>query len=196
MNVRHIIWDWNGTLLDDTAASVNAINRLLAEHRLPPTTREDYLAHFGFPVRDYYTLLGFPPDLAPDTWQTLAQTYHDYFNAEPQGLFPDTRAALQRCADAGLSQSVLSALHQPLLLEALARHGLASFFKHIRGVDDLHGASKLGQGRKLLRDLALPSEKTPDLLRNSGGRVSPRAAASGVRRLGTAALQQIADLGG
>jgi len=156
---KHIIWDWNGTLLDDVSASLNALNRLLAEHNLPPATREDYLAHFGFPVRDYYTHIGFPADLAPDAWQTLAQNYHDYFNADPsQKLFPDARASLQRCADAQLPQSILSALHQPLLNEAMDTHNLASFFTRVHGVGDLHGSSKLQQGRALLRDLALPSQ--------------------------------------
>ena len=159
-NFCHLIWDWNGTLLDDLAASLNAINRLLADHNLPSTTREDYLAHFGFPVRDYYTHLGFPQQLAPDEWQRVAQTYHDYFNADPsQKLFPDARESLQRCADKNFPQSILSALHQPLLTAALREHNLAQFFKHARGVGDLHGSSKLLQGRALLSDLALPPEK-------------------------------------
>ena len=32
---RHIVWDWNGTLLDDVLASVNTINRLLADRAMP-----------------------------------------------------------------------------------------------------------------------------------------------------------------
>ena len=46
-----IIWDWNGTLLDDVDAAVGALNRMLAKHRLPPVTRTFYRANFGFPVR-------------------------------------------------------------------------------------------------------------------------------------------------
>ncbi len=160
MKFAHLIWDWNGTLLNDLAASLNAINRLLADHQLPRTDLADYLRHFGFPVRDYYTHLGFPPDLPPDVWQTLAQTYHDHFNADPStDLFPDTRDALQRCADARLSQSILSALHHPLLLQILTDYHLTPYFTHICGVDNLHGASKLEQGRQLLRQLNLPPDQ-------------------------------------
>ena len=152
----HLLWDWNGTLLDDVAASFNAINSLLADHGMPLVTRADYLAHFGFPVRDYYLHLGFPQNLSQSQWQSLAHDYHQHFNAGPQAPFPDARAGLERCRDAGLPQSVLSALYQPMLTEALDAHGFSPFFTRIRGAADLNGGSKLDSGRLLLADLALP----------------------------------------
>jgi len=159
MNFFHIIWDWNGTLLDDLAASIAAINHILVSRGLSPVTREHYLAHFGFPVRDYYNLVGLPKDISPREWQDIAEKFHRHLLAEPSQLFPDVRATLEHCARADIPQSVLSALHQPLLDKLLRQHNIAHFFQHIRGVDDLHGSSKLKAGRALLQQIALPPEK-------------------------------------
>lgn len=147
----HIIWDWNGTLLNDVAAGLNAVNALLQARALPATTLDAYRRDFRFPVRDYYTALGFPPDLPPGEWQDLAAEYHLCFAADTSAaLFPDTLPALRQCAVAGIPQSVLSALHHPLLIQTLALHNLTPFFAHVIGVDNLDGASKLDQGRQLL----------------------------------------------
>ena len=36
----YIIWDWNGTLLDDVAAAVGALNRMLAVRGVVPVTQD------------------------------------------------------------------------------------------------------------------------------------------------------------
>jgi phosphoglycolate phosphatase len=50
---RHIIWDWNGTLLDDVDYSVGVMNILLRRRGLPALDRARYHVVFDFPVRDY-----------------------------------------------------------------------------------------------------------------------------------------------
>ena len=44
------------TLLDDVAFSIQVMNELLAQHRLPLLDRARYLDIFDFPVRTYYKL--------------------------------------------------------------------------------------------------------------------------------------------
>ena len=56
---RHIIWDWNGTLLDDLDYCVGIMNAILRRRSLPELDRARYRAVFDFPVRDYYARLGF-----------------------------------------------------------------------------------------------------------------------------------------
>ena len=34
-DITTIVWDWNGTLLDDVELCMTSINRLLQEHHLP-----------------------------------------------------------------------------------------------------------------------------------------------------------------
>jgi len=153
---KHIVWDWNGTLLNDVETALFAVNRLLAEHRLPVLARDAYLECFGFPMRDFYERVGFPSDIPPAQWESMVRAYHDSLNLLPAAIFTDARDTLERLRDAGFQQSVLSALHQPLLDKELAENGLARFFTLVCGAPDLNGSSKLETGRGLLRGLALP----------------------------------------
>ena len=65
MEYRHIIWDWNGTLLDDVWLGVASVNVLLERRGQPTLTIESYRRHFDFPVRDYYERVGFDFETEP-----------------------------------------------------------------------------------------------------------------------------------
>ena len=47
-----VIWDWNGTLLDDAPVCVAAINDMLRERSLPQLSAERYQEIFCFPVSE------------------------------------------------------------------------------------------------------------------------------------------------
>ncbi len=150
MQTPYIIWDWNGTLLDDVDAGVNALNKMLVRRNLPTITRDFYRAHFGFPVRPFYQLVGMDPDAE---WDQICVEFHDNLHAEPQHIRPDTRAALEYVRAKGVRQSILSALRQDLLLRDTATEGVQDFFDEIYGVDNLDGATKLSRGHDLMKKL-------------------------------------------
>ncbi|NLH52247.1 MAG: HAD family hydrolase, partial [Bacteroidales bacterium] len=54
-----IIWDWNGTLLNDVEYSIQTMNSLLSERGLDLIDYEKYRQWFEFPVIKYYQKLGF-----------------------------------------------------------------------------------------------------------------------------------------
>ena len=54
MNYKHIIWDYNGTLLNDVKLCVTIINEMLKARNLPVMSIERYRKLFDFPVKDYY----------------------------------------------------------------------------------------------------------------------------------------------
>ena len=138
----YIIWDWNGTLLDDVAAAVGALNRMLAVRGVVPVTQDFYRAHFGFPVRPFYAVVGL--DLEREDWDRICTDFHQFIAEEPnQHLRPDAVAALQYVRDHGGHQSILSALRQDLLLRDTAREGIQEYLDTIYGVDNLDGATKL-----------------------------------------------------
>src|SRR3954465_14239750 len=74
---KHVIWDWNGTLLLDIDHAVATTNRLLREENLPPTTVERYKKIFRFPVIEYYGDLGF--DTSPAKFLDLCERFNRYF---------------------------------------------------------------------------------------------------------------------
>jgi len=156
----YIIWDWNGTLLDDVDAAVYALNHLLSERGIPTITRDFYRAHFGFPSRNFYIELGMDPDR---DWERICVDFHRHIAEGPQAIRPDAVTALELARDHGCGQSILSALRQDLLLRDTGRDGIHPFFDEIYGVDNLEGASKLARGRQLIAQLCarglLPAER-------------------------------------
>ena len=158
MKYQYVVWDWNGTLLDDVSAAVGALNRMLVKRGAQPITVEHYRRRFGFPVRPFYAELGV--DLAKWDWDEICEDFHNFVLEEPQAVRTDARAALELAASLGFRQGILSALRQDKLEAALAANGFLGFFDRIFGVDNLDGASKLDRGRELMASLG-PSADTP-----------------------------------
>ena len=149
--MKWIVWDWNGTLLDDTSAALNAFNAQLVTRGLPPISLAFYRDHFAFPVKPFYARCGI--DLAHEDWDALAREYHRAYAAEPKALNAEAIAALEAVKARGVRQCILSALRQDLLEEALEAYGIRHYFDCVYGVDNLDGGSKLDRGRELLSEL-------------------------------------------
>ena len=81
----HVIWDWNGTLVDDVDVAVAAVGKLLGEHGLPQISRRDYLETFCFPITEYYRRIGFDFEKVP--FSKLA----DRFIVNYEAVFPHCR---------------------------------------------------------------------------------------------------------
>lgn len=150
---NYLIWDWNGTLLDDVGAAVNALNRMLALRGVGAVARDYYRAHFRFPVRPFYAELGV--DLEHEDWDAICEDFHRFIAEEPQTLRPDAQAAVAHARSCGFSQCILSALREDILKRDVAGAGLAGFFDFIYGVDNLDGATKRMRGHELARRLRL-----------------------------------------
>ncbi len=142
MKYRQIIWDFNGTLLDDVAETLEATNALLARHHKPVLADADaYRRVFGFPVVDYYEKIG----LEREYFETYADEWvAEYIRRAPHaGLYPGCREALAFFKASGCRQYLLSATEREMLAGQLAPLGIASFFDDIVGQDDTRAHGKL-----------------------------------------------------
>jgi len=153
---RALIWDWNGTLLDDVEACIAAVNTMLSRRGLPRTDAERYRKQFGFPVRGYYELLGF--DFTRDRWNDVCVEYHALYEslARSSPLRTGAEHLLDDLRIAGCRNLVLSASETSLLKRMVEARGLGARLNGLHGLSDLHGRSKAHLGRSLLRELALP----------------------------------------
>ena len=74
MKYDRVIWDFNGTILDDLRVSIDAADELLTNHGLKPMlTVEKYHEVFGFPIIDYYKRIGF--DFSKVPYSVLAHEW-------------------------------------------------------------------------------------------------------------------------
>jgi phosphoglycolate phosphatase len=154
---RHIVWDWNGTLLDDVDYSIAVMNGLLARRRLPLLDLARYHELFDFPVREYYFRLGFDP--ARDSFEELSVEFISAYDAHRWDcrLHPAAPEILAAATRAGVTQSILSAYRQETLHEIVAHFGLTHHFLRLTGLDNIFAHSKAELGRAWLAELGLPS---------------------------------------
>ena len=160
--MTHILWDWNGTLLDDTQAALDTLNAMLARRRGRPIAMDYYRDHFAFPVKPFYKSIGVC--LENEDWDALAVEYHDTYAAQPKRLNPEAVAALERVKSSGARQSIISALRQDLLDAALGEFGIRRFFDYAYGVDNLDGHSKLERARELVARLSAEGVEAVDMV--------------------------------
>ena len=143
----HLIWDFNGTILDDLAPSIQSANDLLLAHSLPPISSvEEYRRQFGFPIVDYYRRLGF--DFEKEDYDTvLAPEWVALYLAGDAEcpLMEGVRETIDRIREMGIPQLVLSATKLEQLTAQLTRLGLTEYFEEIIGLDNIHARSKREQ---------------------------------------------------
>lgn len=148
---EHIVFDWNGTVVDDVHLALRSVNRVRADFGLPPIDLTTYRRHFQFPIAEFYAALGF--DLAKTPFAQLMDHYLGYFDAEIAQcpLCPgfDDLARSLKLAKVGLS--VLSASHQKTLLRTARHNGIASLVDNLFGLEDSAAAGKLARARELDR---------------------------------------------
>ena len=141
--VRHVVWDWNGTLVDDHVAVVAAINDALASLGLGPIDSHIFRTHFTRPVQRFYEQVASRP-IAPGEWRTLDEAYHDSYSAwvERLQLAPDAWEALAAAEAAGLTQSLLSMWRHRDLVPLVERLGIGRFFLRVDGLHVPGGGGK------------------------------------------------------
>ena len=153
MRPELILWDWNGTLLDDVQLCVDALNRLLARYGYPQRyDRDQYRAIFGFPVQEYYARAGF--DFYRHSFDELAVSFmEDYIPASARcPLMEGARDALDAFANAGLRQVILSASPVPTLEQQAAQRDVTRYFDRLLGLGDIYAKSKVDLGLRYLQE--------------------------------------------
>lgn len=152
MKPELILWDWNGTLLDDVALCVDALNRLLASHGYPQQyDRDSYREIFGFPIVDYYRRAGF--DFDKHSFAELAERYMQYYIPQ-SAVCPLAAGAvetLQSFRKAGLRQVILSASPLKTLQTRVNQRGVGSYFEQLLGLNDIYATSKVALGLAYLK---------------------------------------------
>ncbi|MCL2462053.1 MAG: HAD hydrolase-like protein [Defluviitaleaceae bacterium] len=149
MPIRTILWDFNGTILDDTAICLRTINDMLGRRGISPVTMEKYLEIMDFPVIRMYEKAGF--DLVRESFsQIVAPEYIAAYQPASYSapLRPGALERIKEFTALGVRQVLLSASRLDLLLEQTGAMGLTPLFEAILGLDDIYAVSKTDLARK------------------------------------------------
>ena len=148
-----IIWDWNGTLLDDVPLNIGIVNTLLSERGIDIIDSVDYYKkEFTFPVIDFYRKVGF--DLENEDFNLIARRYAFLFNERyPHAeIFPDAEEILRFIKYSYKEQLIISATEQGYLLKQVDYFELSHYFTDILGVSDVLGSSKIERAKKWIAE--------------------------------------------
>jgi len=154
-NYRHIIWDWNGTLIDDVWLVVEILNKMLKKRNLPGIDSKKYREIFDFPVTRYYLKLGFNFSLEPFEELTVEFISEYYARFNECKLFDKVEEVLKEISDRGIGQSILSASKEDVLTEKIRHYGIDKYFCRILGLDNHYAESKVDRGKKWIAELNL-----------------------------------------
>jgi phosphoglycolate phosphatase len=153
--VGGIIWDWNGTLLNDIELCVQTMNEMLQKRNLQQLSLAKYKDVFSFPVKDYYQKIGF--DFVSEPFEIPAREFIDLYNDRVSGcqLHNHAVTVLKYFQSKGIRQFVLSAMKQETLEQCLEQHHINIFFELVSGLDNHYASSKLENGLQLISQLNL-----------------------------------------
>ena len=159
MKYDAIIYDWNGTIINDVKISHDILCVLLDEYGLKRVNVEEYRNAFTFPVIKYYQKVGF--DFTKYSFEEVAQKYVPLYdkNYVKCQLFDGAVEVIEKFKKCGIKQYLLSATQQNALNTQLKYFGIENLFDRVVGTDNFHGKSKVDEGLELIENEDLKGKK-------------------------------------
>ena len=156
--VRHVIWDWNGTLVDDVRLCVQILNQELKAHQIEEISINEYRQKFFFPVACYYKKLGLP--YSGLNYEALAVRYIGEYRKRFKEcqLHDGAVKTLEWLDSRGITQSILSAGKQSDLESFVKHFAVDSFFCFIDGAKDIEASGKNERAYGHLSELGINPE--------------------------------------
>ncbi|MFI5757443.1 HAD family hydrolase [Streptomyces sp. NPDC051569] len=139
----HLVWDWNGTLLDDIHAVIGATNAAFAEIGIESITLDRYRELYCVPIPVFYErLMGRLPTAAE--WDVMDASFHRHYTERRVscGLTEGVEELLAQWRLAGSSQSLLSMYGHEELVPVVRGYGIESHFVRVDGRTGPSGGSK------------------------------------------------------
>ncbi|MBR4489996.1 HAD family hydrolase [bacterium] len=148
MTKKMIIFDWNGTLIDDVWLNLNAINGVLEKRGIKPITIEYYKENFCFPVSIFYKELG----LDLKEWDDIAKEFGNLYMSgiEKVKLFPDVLPSLEELRKAGIETGIFSAMEHQTLNRHVEMLRISHYFRFIEGIENHYAEGKTHLCKKIL----------------------------------------------
>lgn len=158
--IRNIIWDWNGTLLNDMDICIECMNTLLANRLLPRLSQSYYREVFTFPVKEYFLKIGF--DFSKESFEVPAGEFVDLYNIKYReaGLFDEVHSVLGQLRNKGYKQYILSAQEKTQLSKLISYYGLEEYFEAVTGIVNNYAHSKVEAGKQMMEDHKLDRKES------------------------------------
>ncbi|MBN2524106.1 MAG: HAD family hydrolase [Bacteroidales bacterium] len=157
MKEQVIVWDWNGTLLNDAEVCLTTMNNMLQLRNLQTIDIGTYKEIFNFPVKEYYKKIGF--DFQKESFEELSVEFMDAYtmNLSAAYIVNGAKEVLGFLKSRKKENVIISAMKQDMLHRSIREKGIEYFFDDIKGIDDIYAASKTSIAIQYVRERGLSS---------------------------------------
>lgn len=128
-----VVFDWNGTLLADTALTVRAMNETLSLFRIQPISIDDYRTHHSVPFDKMYIQLGCDKDEILARQKEIFETFGTHYEGKASTLRQRRGAerVLKTLKDRGHKTAILSNYTVERISPQAQRLGLLQYFDDV-----------------------------------------------------------------
>ena len=157
--MKTVIWDFNGTIIDDLDLCLNAEKEMLRRrHMFADYTREDYQKLFCFPVINYYYKIGYT--FENETYEDISVEFNDLYDAgfDTCTLVDGFEELIEQSIRDGNRNVILSASRHDALIDQCHKLHIAHYFDEILGIDNALAFSKIQMAENWMAN----SDVTPE----------------------------------
>jgi len=153
--IEHVIWDWNGTLINDAEYCSKIIAGLLYKHGLKKLSFKEYREHFCFPVERFYEKLGLK-----GRGVSFAETSKNFIEEYERGwkgccLHNKAEYILKKFYKLGIKQSIITAGDKRLIGNYVSHFGISHYFESLVGTENILAAGKIGVAKRYMTNAGL-----------------------------------------
>lgn len=137
-----IIWDFNGTLIDDIDAALASVNDMLTRRNLPTINFQQYASFVDTPIIKFYEHIF--DDLYSMDFDVIAKEFNEGYenHLRPHAVMDKAEEVLEYFNSKGKLQTVISATHIDKVLNRLGEFGLDGYFDRILAHNNLIAEDK------------------------------------------------------
>jgi phosphoglycolate phosphatase len=148
MKYKYIVFDFNGTIIDDVQLCLDLLNEMLEVEHLPLVSYSRYKEIFTFPIIEYYKKAGFT--FENRSFKEMSEWFVKKYQPASYkcNLYPNIREEIASLKERGYKVILLSASQIDNLKEQTDRFNITSLFDKILGIDNIEAKSKLEIAKK------------------------------------------------
>lgn len=156
---KYILWDWNGTIIDDVQVACSSVNDMLVKRDLPVITMEQYYSYIDTPIYKFYEHLF---DLNVVTFDIIAKEFNAGYkkHLQQQPLMPGINLVLDAMGEKGKQQVIVSASNKNQLLDNARKYCVLGYFNKVLAFDNFTAESKVSMAEAFVREYKICPENT------------------------------------
>lgn len=142
MKYQYIVWDWNGTVMDDVQIALDAVNDMLRVWNRPFISLDEYRRAMDTPIIHFYEQFF---DLERTSFDWITKKFNSYYEEHQKeiSLHDGVPEKLEHFRQNNCRQIVLSSSSTDIISGYAERYGIETYFEAILGADNLRSESKI-----------------------------------------------------